>query len=60
MTKLTKAEVIEHCREVFRENPETFRGDAVAKREYFSDYTDMLCKDEAITTHQYNTWSNPF
>lgn len=58
--KLTKAEVIEHCREVFRENPEAFRGDVVAKREYFNDYTDMLCKDRRITTHQYNTWSNPF
>lgn len=58
--KLTKAEVIKHCRGVFRENPEIFRGDAVAKREYFNDYTDMLCKDNMITTRQYNTWSNPF
>ena len=58
--KLTKAEVIKHCREAFRESPEIFRGDSVARREYFNDYTDMLCKDKMITNHQYNTWSNPF
>lgn len=58
--KLTKTEVIQHCREVFRENPEIYRGDSVAKREYYNDYTDMLCKEGMITTHQYNSWSNPF
>ena len=60
MRKLTKAEVVAHCREVFRDNPECFRGDFIAKREYFNNYTDMLCKDRQITEKQYNTWSNPF
>lgn len=58
--KLTKKEVIEHCREVFRESPEVFRGDVMAKREYFNNYTDRLCKYGMITNHQYNIWSNPF
>lgn len=58
--KMTKAEVIAECREVFKEMPEVFRGDASAKREYFNDYTDSLCKDGRITQHQYDTWSNPF
>lgn len=58
--KLTKREVVEQCREAFRASPEMFRGDEVAKQQFFNDYTDMLCKDGHITNHQYNTWSNPF
>lgn len=58
--KLTKKEVVGNCREIFRESPEVFRGDDIAKWQYFNDYTDMLCKDGMITSHQYNTWSNPF
>ena len=58
--KMTKAEVIAESREVFKEMPEVFRGDAIAKREYFNDYTDSLCKAGRITHHQYDTWSNPF
>lgn len=60
MSKLTKKEVTEQCRQVFRENPSIFRGDNIAKREYFNNYTDSLCKDGLITEHQYNNWSNPF
>ena len=59
--KLTKAEVIAHCREVFNDPSWPYeRGDSIAKREYFNDYTDALCKDRMITEHQYNTWTNPF
>ena len=58
--KMTKAEVIAHCREVFRENPDYFRGDVTAQREFFNDYTDMLCKDREISAKQYETWTNPF
>jgi hypothetical protein len=57
---LTKAEVVTYCREVFRENPDTFRGDVTAKREFFNNYTDSLCKDRRITSRQYETWGNPF
>lgn len=58
--KMTKAEVVAHCREVFRGNPDYYRGDVTAQREYFNDYTDMLCKEMRITPKQYETWSNPF
>lgn len=59
--KLTKAQVVAMCRETFREYPDQFpRGDVIAKREYFNNYTDMLCKDGDITLKQYETWDNPF
>ena len=58
--KMTKAEVVAYCREVFRENPDYFRGGVTAQREFFNDYTDMLREDRQITAKQYNNWSNPF
>lgn len=58
--KLTKKQVVEMCRETFRENPEHFRGDSVAKREYFNDLTDTLASDGQITRYQCDNWSNPF
>lgn len=58
--KLTKAEVVAHCRETFASAPAYFRGDVVAQREYFNDYTDSLCKDGQITAKQYDSWTNPF
>ena len=60
MAKLTKQQIIDMCREVFREYPETFRGDIPAKREYFNNFTDSMCKDKMITLKQYETWTNPF
>ena len=36
------------------------RGDKVAMRESWNNFTDGLCKDGEITESQYNTWSNPF
>ena len=57
---LTKKQVVEMCREVFREMPEMFRGDIPAKREYFNDLTDSLAKDNQITRYQCDNWSNPF
>ena len=59
--KLTKAQVVAMCRNYFREYPDQFpKGDVIAKREFFNDYTDGLCKDGDITLKQYETWSNPF
>ena len=56
---MTWRQVVDYCKEVFNDNPE-FRDDYVAKREFFNNYTDMLCKDGVITSKQYETWSNPF
>ena len=36
------------------------RGDEVAKRTEWNDYTDALCKDGLITSKQYDTWDQPF
>ena len=36
------------------------RGDEVAKRTEWNDYTDALCKDGLITSKQYDTWGQPF
>lgn len=58
--KMTKEEAIVECREAFCDSPETFRGDDIAKQQYWNDYIDNLYKDGIISTHQYNTWSNPF
>ena len=60
MKYLTKREVVETLRELFRESPDQFSGDIIAKREAFNDYTDMLCKDGQISVKQYETWTNPF
>ena len=57
---LTKAQVVAHCREVFKKHPDAFKGDIPAKREYFNNYTDLLCKDGDITMKQYESWTNPF
>jgi len=34
--------------------------DAIARREEWNNWTDMLCKDGTITDDQYNNWDNPF
>lgn len=62
MRKLTKKEVIKMFRaEVMPTIIELYgRGDKVAQREEWNNFTDMLCKDRQISQHQYNTWTNPF
>lgn len=63
MRRLTKKQVLQQFRESWNEavqhNP-YLRGDTIAKREEWNNYTDMLCKDRQISQHQYLTWSNPF
>lgn len=59
--KMTKSQVVAHCREIFKSPDWPFvKSDVDAKRQYFNDYTDMLCKDGMITELQYSTWTNPF
>ena len=55
--KMTKAQVLKDFRASIGDS---LRGDAIAKREAFSNYTDMLCKDGLITEKQYENWTNPF
>ena len=61
--RTTKKEVVAQFRELWAEtvaNEPSWRGDSIAKRTAFNDYTDSLCKDGIITTYQYENWSNPF
>ena len=57
--KITKAEALRD----FRINYKTAgyqRGDVVAKRTEWNDYTDFLCKKGFITLKQYENWGQPF
>ena len=38
----------------------TGRVDSCMRAEAWNNYTDMLCKDQQITSSQYHNWSNPF
>lgn len=63
MTRLKKVDVVAMFREMWAEavrSDPSLRGDTVAKQQAWNDYTDGLCKDRQISSHQYNTWSNPF
>ena len=56
--KMTKAEALKDFRLLFK----TFnsRGEAIAKREDWNNYTDWLCKAGLITQKQYENWGQPF
>ena len=60
---MTKAEALKLFRFIYKikaiENGYR-RGDEVAKRTEWNDYTDALCKDGLITSKQYDTWDSPF
>lgn len=59
----TKAQVLEQFRynwKVATLQDKSLRGDVIAKREGWNDFTDMLCKCNEISMNQYNNWTNPF
>jgi len=61
--RTTKKEVVAQFRELWADllaSEPSWRGDSIAKRTAFNDYTDTLCKDGIITNYQYENWSNPF
>ena len=60
---MTKAEAIKLFRHIYKIKAIQLgyrKGDEVAKRTEWNDYTDALCKDGLISTNQYNNWSHPF
>ena len=61
--RLTKAETLhlfaEHGQAVLSRIP-TYKGDSIAKREEWNDYTDGLCRDQLISQRQRDNWTNPF
>jgi hypothetical protein len=54
--KLTKKQALKLFIEIYA-GPQ---GDVVWKREAWNNLTDSLCKGRQISSHQYNTWTNPF
>ena len=61
--KMTKAEAIQLFRFIYKIKAEQLgyrRGDDIAKRTEWNDYTDALCKDGLITEKQYENWGQPF
>ena len=61
--KMTKVEAIQLFRFIYKVKAIQLgyrRGDDIAKRTEWNDYTDALCKDNLITEKQYDLWSNPF
>ena len=62
---MTKAEALKQFRQIYNsfcggEAPRYRRGDVIAKRTHWNDYTDGLCKDGLITQKQYENWGQPF
>ena len=60
---MTKREAIKLFRYIYKIKAERLgyrKGDEVAKRTEWNDYTDALCKDCLITSKQYDTWYQPF
>ena len=61
--RTTKKQVVAQFRELWADTVALephWRGDSIAKRTAFNDYTDSLCKDGEISLNQYESWSNPF
>jgi hypothetical protein len=44
---------------VKRQYEQDGKPDYVARSESYNDFTDMLCKDGEISSHQYMTWTHP-
>ena len=57
--KMTKAEAIKQFNSWYRAWGYG-KGDEVAKRTMWNDWTDSLCKDGLITQKQYENWGQPF
>ena len=55
---LTKREVVNLFIESFRGCIP--RGDVTMRRGEWNDFTDVLYKNDQISQHQYDAWTNPF
>ena len=58
--KLTKAEALKDFRLLYKTFTNYRKGDVVAKRTEWNDYTDALCKEGLITPNQNENWGQPF
>tara|TARA_B100001093_G_C26857349_1_gene1028082 strand:+ start:6692 stop:6859 length:168 start_codon:yes stop_codon:yes gene_type:complete len=55
---MTKAQALQDFRYYIK--PFIKRGDAIAAREAWNNWTDALCKEGAITLNQNENWGQPF
>jgi hypothetical protein len=62
MARMTKAQALAEFREIYAPavRARYGRGDAIAMREEWNNYTDSLHRDRQITDWQVNNWTNPF
>lgn len=57
---MTKAEALRDFKILYKTFTNYRKGDVVAKRTEWNDFTDALCKQGLITTNQYINWHQPF
>ena len=60
MKKMTKVKAVKDFRILYKTFTNYRKGDVIAKRTEWNDFTDALCKGGVITLKQYENWSNPF
>ncbi len=60
MKKMTKVKAIKDFRILYKTFTNYSKGDVIAKRTEWNNYTDALCKGGVITLKQYENWNNPF
>ncbi len=58
--KMTKAEALRDFKILYKTFTNYRKGDLIAKRTEWNDFTDALCKQGLITTNQYINWRQPF
>ena len=60
MKKMTKVKAVKDFRILYKTFTNYRKGDVIAKRTEWNDFTDHLCKQGLITSKQYDTWDQPF
>ena len=60
MKKMTKVKAVKDFRILYKTFTNYRRGDVIAKRTEWNNFTDALCKEGVITLKQYERWENPF
>ncbi len=58
MKNITKKQALKDFKEFYLTTIP--KNDIIAKREAWNNFTDALCKDRAISSVQYENWTNPF
>lgn len=54
--EMFKEEVLPYVKQMYEQDGER---DVIARSEEWNNFTDWLCKEGYITSHQYETWTHP-